>query len=145
MGKMTGIRVKRVFNNRTSTECIGDKTYTFRSQLEVKVATYLEFLRRAGDIKGWAYEQTTFHFPDQIICKKYIMDFDVMNLDGTFFYIEAKGFLDKHSRDRLTVLFEKRPDVKLWMVFANRRDKLKFERSRLAKRCERICVIGELK
>ena len=72
------------------------------------------------------------------------MDFDVIRPDGTFFYIEAKGMMDKHSRDRIIVLLDERPEVELWVAFSNKRDKVKFERTKISRQCKRVCVVSEL-
>ena len=133
----------RSFNNNRHTAIVGSKECNFRSNLEHRVAVYLELLKIGGHIKDWAFEQTVFHF-DNPILSKYLMDFDVIRPDGTFYYIEAKGMMDKHSRDRITVLLTEKPEVELWVVFQNKRDKVKFERKKIAKRCKRVCLLSEL-
>jgi hypothetical protein len=131
------------FHNKRETVSIGGKLCNFRSKLEHKVAVYLEILKQGKHIKDWAFEQTTFDFQNPIL-KKYIMDFDVIRPDGSFYYIETKGYMDKHGRDRITVLLTERPEVELWVVFQNKRDKVKFERRKISRQCKRICLLSEL-
>jgi hypothetical protein len=144
MGFEVNKKFAKNYRNRPETMEIGGKTYNFRSQLEIKVAKYLELLKVSGQIKDWAYEQTTFTFDDQIVCKKYIIDFDVIRPDGTFYYIEAKGYVDKHTIDRLTVLFTKRPEVRVWMVFQGKRDRDKFLRRKVSRQCDRVLVLSDM-
>ena len=143
MGFETNKRFVKDYNNRRETVEIGGQVCNFRSQLEKHLAGYLELLRLGGHIKGWRFEQTTFHFNNPIL-KKYVMDFDVIRNDGTFYYIESKGHMDKHGKDRITVLLNERPEVELWVVFSGKPDKVKFERTKISKQCKRICLLSEL-
>lgn len=128
----------RDFNNKRTTAIIGGKQYFFRSILEFKVAKYLQLLKDTGHIKDWAFEQTTFKFPDD----KYLVDFDVLENDGNFYYIEAKGHPDERARRKLRLLNKYKPEVKIMMVFQNARDVKKLG---LAKKyCWRVCVLSEL-
>jgi len=106
------------YNNKRETLCIGGKTCNFRSQLEVKTAQYLQLLKDNGHIKDWAYEQTRFEFPDS----KYLIDFDVLNNDGSFFYIESKGYMDAQAKRKLKMLNKYYPHAIVDMVFSNRSD-----------------------
>lgn len=143
MGFELNRRFAKDYHNNPHTATVGGKECKFRSNLEHKVADYLELLKIGKIIKDWAFEQTIFRF-DNPILKKYIMDFDVIRDDGTFYYIEAKGMMDKHGRDRITVLLTERPEVELWVVFQNKKDMTKFNRRLISKQCKRVCLISEL-
>lgn len=143
MGFETNKRITRNYNNKQTVIHYGSKVCHFRSKLEARVGDYLEMLKMGRHIKDWAYEQTTFTFKN-IILKHYIMDFDILRNDGTFFYIEAKGMMDKHGRDRIIVLLDERPEVELWVVFSGIKDKMKFMRTKISRQCKRVCTISEL-
>ena len=129
---------KRIYQNfknvRVDAE-VGGKQCKFRSKLEHKVAIYLELLKVSGHIKDWAFEQTKFIFPDD----KYLVDFDVINTDGTFYYVEAKGRFDGRARRKLQLLSKYRPEVVIDMVFSGKTDALKMKTS--MKYCRRVCVL----
>lgn len=143
MGFEKNLVFAKDFHNHPHTATVGGKECKFRSNLEHRVADYLELLRAGKIIKDWAFEQTVFRFENPIL-KKYVMDFDVIRDDGTFYYIECKGMMDKHGRDRITVLLTERPEVELWVVFQNKRDMTKFNRRLISKQCKRVCLISEL-
>ena len=128
----------RTYNNRRETLEIGGQVCNFRSQLEKKVAQYLEVLRVGGHIKSWSFETTTFQFPDD----KWLVDFDIRNNDDTFEYYEAKGMFDARARRKLKLVAKYRPDAKITMVFQNKRDMQKARLSR--KYAHRFCLLSEL-
>jgi len=136
MGFEKNKRFARDYNNRRETCVVGGKECSFRSQLEKQVAQYLELLKVSGHIKDWAHEQTTFRFPDD----RYLVDFDVLNPDGSFEYVEAKGQFDSRTRRKLMLIQKYRPEVKLTLVFKNKRDAAKVSR-KMASACKRVCVL----
>lgn len=135
--------IRRKFGNKPETCEIGGKTCNFRSQSEKKVAKYLQLLVDSDFYQDWAFEQTMFRF-DNPILQNYVMDFDVLRKDGTFFYVEVKGLMDKYSRDRITVLLTERPEVELWVVFTGKKEMAKFMRRKISRLCKRICTVAEL-
>jgi hypothetical protein len=138
MGFETDKSFARDFNNKKVLAVVGGKDCFFRSQLEYKIAKYLELLKQSGHIKDWAFEQTNFIFPDD----KYLVDFDVLENDGNFYYIEGKGHPDERCRRKLRLLNKYKPEVKIMMVFQNKRDAAKLG---LAKKyCWRVCLLNEL-
>ena len=137
MGYNEGPVVMNYKNQRTTTD-IGGKTYNFRSKLESKVAQYLQLLKGSGYIKDYAYEQTKFKFPDD----SYLVDFDVLNNDGTFYYLEAKGYVTAKTKRNLRLLGKYKPEIVLDMVFQNKKDIKKLGTS--AKYCRRVCLLKEL-
>jgi hypothetical protein len=136
MGFEKNRRLQRDFKNRSETAIIGGKTCSFRSQGEIRLANYLELLKVGGHIKDWAFEQTTFHFPDD----KYLVDFDVLYPDGRFGYFEYKGMFDARSRRKLKLLMKYKPEVELTLVFGSKSDARRVSRP-IANFCKRICVM----
>ena len=124
-------------NVRTTIE-IGGKLCKFRSKLEAKVAQYLQLLKDSGHIKDWQFEQTTFHFPDD----RYLVDFDIIDPDGSIWYLEAKGYVTAKTKRNLRLLHKYRPEVVIDMVFQNKSDIKKLGLA--AKYCRRVCLLKEL-
>lgn len=114
---------RKSYRNRPETATIGGKTCHFRSQLEIKAANYLELLKTGGHIKDWAYEQTRFEFPDD----KWLIDFDVLENDGNFYYVECKGHFEARDRRKLKLLFKYKPEVKILYIFENNSDRNKIK------------------
>lgn len=81
---------------------IGGKNYFYRSSWEPNVASYLEFLKKSGEIKDWSYEEDTFWF-DKIKrgVRSYKPDFKITKNDDTFYYEEVKGYMDSKSKTKL--------------------------------------------
>ena len=114
---------------------IDGREYLFKSLHECRVAEILQLWKKSGLIKDWAYEQTAFVFPDD----KWRVDFDVTNNDGTFYYIEAKGYIDARTKRYIKLLHKYRPEVIVDFFIARRNDVKKFKT--LRKFIRRIYVI----
>lgn len=72
---------------------VGERLIYFRSKWEANYALYLQMLKENGDIKDWTYEPQPFYeFPIKHGTTRYLPDFRVDNLDGTFYLCEIKGF-----------------------------------------------------
>jgi len=130
--------LRRNFKNKPQQIVIDGKTYNFRSILESKVAQYLQLLKDSGHIKNWAYEQTRFEFPDD----SYLVDFDIINNDGTLYYIEVKGYCTAKTKRNLRLLNKYRPEIVIDMIFQNTKDIKKLGLA--SKYCRRICLLREL-
>lgn len=130
--------MKTDWKNKPSTETIGGKTCNFRSKLEYKIAKYLQLLKDSGHIKDWQFEQTTFIFPDD----RYLVDFDILENDGNFYYIEAKGRPDARTKRKLKLLAKYRPEVRVMLVFQNKKDIARLGLSK--KYCWRVCLLRDL-
>ncbi len=86
---------RRKYGNRPVDVEIDGKMYHFRSKAEYAVAEQLHLLKQQGYIKDFAYEQTKFCFPsEQDPVKTWLVDFDVLENDGSFYYIEYKGHVE---------------------------------------------------
>ena len=145
MGFEKNRRLVRVFNNQRSTETIGGKTCHFRSKGEVRMARYFEILKTAGHIKDWAYEQTTFTFPDEIKgVKIWLVDFDVINPDGSFEYFEYKGHPEGKDVTKFRRLAQYRPDAKVTLVMSGRNKKHANRLRIISKYAYRITYAAEL-
>ncbi len=134
---------RKVYRNQPITATVGGKEYTYKSRtLELPFAQYLQFMKEAGQIKEWWYEQTTFDFPQAYI--KWVVDFDVRNNDDTFEFYECKGFMDKADVCRkLYALRDNRPEVKMTLVFQDKKQMGRLTR-RAAACCKRVCLLKEI-
>ncbi len=117
MGFETNKRLVRDFKNQRVTATIGGKTCNFRSKLEYRWALYLQWQVEQGLIKDWWYEQTTFRFTDEKAgALKYLIDFDIRNLDNTFHYEECKGYLSTRDRSKFRKVAKYYPDTIIDLV-----------------------------
>ena len=134
MGFESSKRIHKKYGNITEDVTIGGKSFRVRSQGEKRLAEYLELLKIGGYIKDWAFEQTTFRTTagDPF----YIVDFDVLNNDGSFEYYEFKGMFKQSDATKLQLLFECRPEVKLTMVLESRKEAAKFSRRKVSRFCK---------
>lgn len=123
--------IHKKYGNLSETSTIGGKHCNFRSRGEKRLAQYLELLKIGGYIKDWAFEQTLFKTSDGD--KFWLVDFDVLNNDGTFCYYEFKGMVKQQDVTKLQLLFETRPEVKLTMVFESRISAAKLARRKISR------------
>ncbi len=105
---------------------VADREYLFKSHLEAKVAGIIQLWKDVGIIKDWDYERTAFVFPDD----KWKVDFDILNPDGTFYYIEAKGYIDNRTKRYLKLLNKYRPEITVDFFLAHKNDLQKLRRCR---------------
>ncbi len=62
---------------------------TYRSKLEAAYATYLDGLKKAGDIQSISYEPITIRVAEGV---RYTPDFLVITPDGSLTFHEVKGY-----------------------------------------------------
>ena len=131
-------RIHKKYGNIAEQVNIGGKEFRVRSQGEKRLAQYLELLKVGGYIKDWAFEQTTFKTSagDPF----WIVDFDVLNNDGSFEYWEFKGAVKQQDITKLQLLFETRPEVQINFVFESRTSAAKFSRRKVARHCKGIWI-----
>jgi len=83
-------------------ECVGGHRIYFRSQIEVRVANHLQALQDRLQINSWDYEPETFWFLEiKRGVRSYKPDFKVTRLNGTHYWVEVKGFMDKKSATKI--------------------------------------------
>lgn len=124
MGFETNKKLVIDHNNTRITETVGGKECHFRSLLECNFAYYLEFLKEHKQIRDWAFEQTTFTFKDEVKgAKQFLVDFDVLNNDGTFEYYETKGWLKGSDVTKFKRVNQYRPEAKITLVMSGRNKK----------------------
>lgn len=135
---------RRKYGNRPVSVEIDGKMFHFRSKAEYDVAEYLHLLKQSGYIKDFAYEQTKFCFPSEAEpIKTWLLDFDILENDGSFYYIEVKGRVEPDTKSKLKLLNTYRPEVRVDMVFTTRRE-LNRLGSRATSYCRRVCLLSDL-
>ncbi len=124
---------------------IGGKIYSYRSKGECNLALYLQFLKEQKLIKDWAFEQTTFTFPNETKgAKQFLVDFDVLYNSGNFEYWEYKGWLQGVDVTKFRRVAKYRPEVKLVLVMSGKKKK-DFNRIRMIKKYSyRVIYANEL-
>lgn len=79
----------------------GTRKFYMRSSWERNYARYLEFVKQNGDIKDWDYECQTFEFQNRHGTTRYLPDFKVVHNDGTYYWVEVKGYMTQKDRTKL--------------------------------------------
>ena len=101
---------------RGNYECSKGSIY-YRSKWEANYSLYLDFMVKNGMYKSWEFENKTFVFDKiQFGTKKYICDFEVINMDGSIEYHEVKGYMDSRSKTKLKRMQKYYPEVKLILI-----------------------------
>ena len=138
MGFELNKRIHKKYGNIAEECTVGDKHCRFRSQGEKRLAYYLETLKLGGYIRDWAFEQTKFTTAagDGF----WLVDFDVLNNDGTFEYYEFKGAVKQQDITKLQLLFECKPEVIMTFVFENRRSAAKLSRRKISRQLKAIMI-----
>jgi len=110
-------RIVKVMGNRGERATVGGKTYYFKSQLELKWAQYLQFLKEHHNIIDWSYETQTFYFAGEKAAPvQYTPDFRVNEAGGDIIYQETKGWHDGQTNTKLRRMAEHYPDVRIDLV-----------------------------
>lgn len=89
----------------------------FRSSWEANYARYLNFLIKIGKVEKWEFENIVFDF-DKIKrgTRSYTPDFAIWETDGSFYYVEVKGWMDAKSKTKLKRMAKYYPDVEIRVV-----------------------------
>ena len=109
------------------TKEIGGRVCVFGSLFETRWATYLEILKRGGEIKEWDYEPKKFPFYGDDIkhtglkgkelgVRVYTPDFKITENDGSHRWEETKGHLDGKSYTKLRCFRLYYPDEAITLV-----------------------------
>lgn len=105
---------------------IGKKRVYLRSSWELSYAKYLEWLKNNKQIKEWIYEPITFYFEGiKRGTNNYKPDFCVHELNGTYTYIEIKGYMSPKDRTKFKRMAKYHPNIKLIVIDAPAFRKLK--------------------
>jgi hypothetical protein len=123
------------FGNHAGWREIDGNRYYFHSRWEANYARFLEWLRRQKQIIEWLYEPETFYFhdPDSVEKKmatvSYKPDFKILELIGSHYWVEVKGYMDQRSKTKLKLFKRHFPQERLWFIdkkwFAENNPKLK--------------------
>ena len=80
----------------------GGKKIYYRSLWERNYARFLEYQKQSEMIKDWEHEPQTFWFEEiKRGVRSYLPDFKVIQLDGTHYWVEVKGFYDSKSLTKI--------------------------------------------
>lgn len=132
-------------HNQRVEEVVGGKPCKFRSKGECRLAHYLELLKLNGHIRDWAYEQTTFTFKDELRgAKVWLVDFDVLNNDGSFEYYEYKGWLKGSDVTKFRRLAKYRPECRVTLVMSGKAGRDANRLRIIAKYAHRITYANQL-
>ena len=117
---MGGARVVQIRMNQPCTETVGGKTCHFRSKMEYRYARYLELLKTSGHIVDWNYERTKFVFPTEMTgAKQFLIDFDVLTIQGEIVHHEVKGYLDSRDITKLRRVAKHYPNARIHLAMGN--------------------------
>ena len=88
----------------------------YRSRWEANVATWLDELKRRGDVLEWSYEKHEFEFKGiKRGTRFYKPDFWIREPNAEYF-IEVKGLLDSKSVTALSRMARYYPEVKVLLM-----------------------------
>lgn len=100
---------------------IGGIRKYYRSRWEANYARYLQMLLENGDFSKWEHEPETFWFEGiKRGSVSYLPDFRVTRNDGTVYYVEVKGWMDKRSKTKLKRMKKYHPEVEIELVDSKR-------------------------
>jgi hypothetical protein len=89
----------------------------FRSRWEANYARYLNLLIAQGHILRWEFEVDTFWFEKiRRGVRSYTPDFKVYGIDGSVWYEEVKGWMDKKSATKLKRMAKYYPSMTVRIV-----------------------------
>lgn len=108
--------LKKVKNTGASHRTIGGVQRYYRSKWEANYARYLQFLTENFHIKGWLHEPYTFKYPISRGTTSFLVDFKVIENDGSHSWHEVKGFYDQKSRTKIDRFRRYFPEEKLIVI-----------------------------
>lgn len=120
---------KKVFQEETKTKTprkfsyvrqwvdVGDNLFFCKSDWELRFAKHLQFLKETNLIQEWRYEPETFWFLQiKRGIRSYKPDFKVTENDGTHYWVEVKGFMDKKSQTKIKRFKKYYPKERLLII-----------------------------
>lgn len=108
------------------TYLIEKKSYYFRSGWEYIYALFLQAALENGEIAAWEYEPYTFCF-EKITkgTRYYLPDFKITMSDGTHWWAEVKGRMDRKSKTKLNRMEKYFPEEEIRLVRRKQINKIK--------------------
>jgi len=139
MGFETNKRFRPKYGNEPVEAMVDGKRIKFKSKFEYRWAQYLDFLKNAGEIKGWWYEFCTFRYRDRLKPPyEWTPDFVVRTVKNELEHYECKGMLQRYDLKKLKLLNEERPLVKVIYVFWSKPKISVQKKEQLERWCERV-------
>ncbi len=81
---------------------IAERRIYFRSRWEANLGFYMQWQKQRKMIIDWEHEPKTFWFEGiKRGCVSYLPDFKIINLDGSHYWVEVKGFMDSKSKTKI--------------------------------------------
>src|SRR5574338_782510 len=102
VASMRTMKQMRQFHSHKGWITVGGKEFHYKSQWEKNYAKFLQFLKEKNQIQDWEYEPKTFWFENiKRGVRSYLPDFKVINLDGSHYWVEVKGYMDARSKTKI--------------------------------------------
>ena len=109
---------------------IGGKNIFARSSWEANIAAYFEFLKTNNEILDWEHEPKTFWFESiKRGVRSYMPDFKIYKNDGSYYWVEVKGWMDAKSKTKLKRMKKYYPEEKLELIDSKRYNQIKKQSS----------------
>lgn len=106
----------------------GDRAVFVRSRWEANLCAFYEFLKVSGKILDWEYEPTTFWFEGiKRGTNNYKPDFKITYLDGSFEYIEVKGYWEQKDTVKQNRMKKYFPDIVMVYILKKQYDDIAFD------------------
>jgi hypothetical protein len=92
------------------------KNIKVQGTYELRMCSILDKMKEAGEILDWEYTNDRIKYVSEDgLERNYLFDFKVVNNDGSFKYLEVKGFVQ--PRDRFKWAAAKEQNIDLQIVF----------------------------
>lgn len=95
---------------------VGGVTFFARSKWEANYARFLQWLKTRGSILEWEHESEVFFFEIEAGNMSYMPDFKVTLKSGIIEYREVKGWMDERSIEKIRLMGEVHPTLKLRLI-----------------------------
>ena len=111
------VQTRRKFVAKPRWAEVNGKLSYFRSNMEYYYARYLEKLKAEGIIKDFAHEPRCFWFENiKRGVRSYLPDFRVDLADGSYYFVEVKGFMDSKSKTKIKRFRKYYPNERLEVI-----------------------------
>jgi predicted nuclease of restriction endonuclease-like RecB superfamily len=116
-------------------EALKHRGVVYRSGLEVTVAKALYAAKRKN--KNLSFKFECEGLPYTLAERVYVPDFKVERADGSFIYIEVKGYLDRDSIRKMLAVKDCHPDKTFVFLFSKNNPIRKGAKMRYSEWCEK--------